>query len=239
MKTMTKAIHLVQSFIQTTLRCAISLHPTSPEARDRTCSAASVLECHGSQTKARSTAMSPPRNGFQRPVGIEAVSSTHTVRQNGGQPSLASEASSKPRANRVLVPFAPDSELWPYSRSSAEESTQSDENGDCEIMELSFEETSVLSDPEAFDKALKSRRSAVNLRGYTNGKFARNIPTGTGVYLTAGSTSRGDEGSKMKLKGKKGKKERDARAQAEIERSWDIPPPSSVLERHTRTTLLC
>lgn len=163
-----------------------------------------------------------PRNGFQRPAGIEAISSTQTVRSYNGHQSVVTEASSKPRANRALVPFAPDSELWPYSRGTAEESTQSDDNGENEIMELSFEETSVLSDPEAFDKALKSRRSAVNLRGYTNGH---------GTYAAAGSTARADDGSKAKLKGKKGKRERDARAQAEIERSWDIPPPSPASER--------
>jgi hypothetical protein len=75
----------------------------------------------------------------------------------------------------------------------------------------------VLSDPDLFDKALKSRRSAVNLRGQTNGH---------GVYPNAGPAGSEDRSPKGKSKGKKSKKERDAKAREAIEKSWDIPPPS-------------
>lgn len=170
-----------------------------------------------------------PRNGFQRPAypsGIESISSTQTVRQTSSpaksvQSSMSGDANGKPRMNKTLVPFAPDSELWPYP---ADDSSQSDGPDDGEIMELNFEETSVLSDPEAFDKALKTRKSAVNLRAYANGN---------GAYSSAGGTTHGEDGLKSKNKGRKGKKERDARTQAEIEKTWDIPPPSPTSERQS------
>ncbi|KAF9482719.1 hypothetical protein BDN70DRAFT_892352 [Pholiota conissans] len=168
-----------------------------------------------------------PRNGLQRaalPSGIEAISSTQTVR-DGRAPASKPELqyNGKPRANRALVPFEPDSELWPYSRGGAqEESSASERDDDSEIMELSFEETSVLSDPEAFDKALKSKRSAVNLRGHTT------VANGHNIYPNGDAAAGPDDRSpKGKGKGRKGKKEREARAREAIEKSWDVPPPSA------------
>ncbi|KAF8970237.1 hypothetical protein BDZ97DRAFT_133396 [Flammula alnicola] len=177
-----------------------------------------------------------PLNGLLRgpfPPAIETTSSTATVRDNvpasNAQQPAALEVNGKPRANRALVPFESDSELWPYTRGPVDEASPTDGNEDGEIVELSFEETSVLSDPDAFDKVLKNRRSAVNLSGNGNGN---------GMY-TNGSSSRPEERSKDKgKKGKRGRKERDARAREEIERSWDLPPPSPATNRAPHTDML-
>lgn len=165
-----------------------------------------------------------------QPTAIEATSSVSTVRGNSEPvvaPSSVSstvltlpEAHRKPRSNRTLVPFAPDSELWPYTRGPVQENSHSDpdnDGDDGDIVELNFEETSVLSDPEAFKKALQRKKSglkgaevvSVNGHRYTNG--------------TNSSVPEKEKGRKTK----KSKKERDAIARREIEESWDIPPPSS------------
>ncbi|KAF8799733.1 hypothetical protein BYT27DRAFT_7217468 [Phlegmacium glaucopus] len=164
-----------------------------------------------------------------QPTAIEATSSVSTVRGNSEPfvaPSSVSstvsappEAVRKPRPNRTLVPFAPDSELWPYTRGPVQENSHSDpdsDGDDGDIVELNFEETSVLSDPEAFKKALQRKKSglkgvelSVNNHRYVNGTSSNSFP----------------EKEKGK-KTKKSKKERDAIARREIEESWDIPPPS-------------
>jgi hypothetical protein len=121
----------------------------------------------------------------------------------------------KPRANRELQRFESDSELWPYTRGPIEDNSPTDVCGeDNEIVELDFEETSVLSDPAAFDQALRNRKSAVNLRVH-NGINSSPLPNGNCSPSGTGKKS-----------ARKSKKERDAKAREEIERSWDIPPPS-------------
>lgn len=127
----------------------------------------------------------------------------------------ASNTGVKPRANRELQRFESDSELWPYTRGPIEDNSPTDVCGeDNEIVELDFEETSVLSDPAAFDQALRNRKSAVNLRVH-NGVSSSPLPNGNYSPSGAGKKS-----------GRKSRKERDAKAREEIERSWDIPPPS-------------
>ncbi|KIM42365.1 hypothetical protein M413DRAFT_132496 [Hebeloma cylindrosporum] len=138
-----------------------------------------------------------------------------TVRGNNIPSASASSTSAKPRANRELQRFESDSELWPYTRGPIEDNSPTDVGGeDNEIVELDFEETSVLSDPAAFDQALRNRKSAVNLRVH-NGVGSSALPNGN--YSPSGS---------VKKIGRKSRKERDAKAREEIERSWDIPPPS-------------
>jgi len=155
-----------------------------------------------------------PLNGshpkFQFPPVIETTSSIATVRGN----TIPSVSSVKPRANRELQRFESDSELWPYTRGPIEDNSPTDCGDDNEIVELDFEETSVLSDPAAFDQALRNRKSAVNLRVH-NGVDSSPLPNGN--YSPSGAGKKG---------GRKSKKERDAKAREEIERSWDIPPPS-------------
>ena len=171
--------------------------------------------------------------GSQRPLSsIEATSSVSTVQGSSepvGSPLTVSstilpappapappEANLKPKMNRNLVPFAPDSELWPYTRGPVQENSHSDlddeDEDDGDIVELSFEETSVLSDPEAFKRALQRKKSglkgpelSVDGHRYVNG--------------TSSSFSEKEKGKK------KSRKERDAIARREIEESWDVPPP--------------
>ncbi|KDR72611.1 hypothetical protein GALMADRAFT_756244 [Galerina marginata CBS 339.88] len=182
-----------------------------------------------------------PMNGhrtqtqFHSAMAIEPTTSISTVRggpASSTDPHVAPETSesSKPRANRALVPFEPDSELWPYSRGPVDETSPTDGNEDGEIVELNFEETSVLSDPDAFDKVLRNRKSAVSLRASING-HGHGHPSHihiNGVEDTNNTNGRG-------RKGKKSKKElRDAantRAREQIENSWDIPPPSPATSR--------
>jgi hypothetical protein len=184
-----------------------------------------------------------PRAPFTRPGGshrlqssaIEATSSVSTVQGNSEpvdypltvsstvSPAPAAlappppEVNRKPRPNRNLVPFAPDSELWPYTRGPVQENSHSDLDDDEDIVELSFEETSVLSDPEAFKRALQRKKSglkgsemSVNGHRYVNG--------------TSSSFSEKEKGKEKK----KSRKKRDAIARREIEESWDVPPPSVV-----------
>ena len=160
-----------------------------------------------------------PLNGlhskFQFPPAIETTSSMATVRGIGAPSAPALNTGVKPRANRELQRFESDSELWPYTRGPIEDNSPTDVCGeDNDIVELNFEETSVLSDPAAFDQALRNRKSAVNLRVH-NGVDSSPLPNG--------NCSSSGTGKKC---GRKSKKERDAKAREEIERSWDIPPPS-------------
>jgi hypothetical protein len=110
------------------------------------------------------------------------------------------------------VPFASDSELWPYTQGPVQENSHSDpdEDGDDgDIVELNFEETSVLSDPEAFKKALQRKKSGLK---------AAEVP------VNGHRNVNGVSGEKEKgRRNRKNKKER-----REIEERWDIPPPSFV-----------
>ena len=188
-----------------------------------------------------------PRAPFTRPGGshrlsaIEATSSVSTVQGNSEPvnspltvlstvspspspvpaPAPASpDTNRKPRPNRNLVPFAPDSELWPYTRGPVQENSHSDlddDDDDGDIVELSFEETSVLSDPEAFKRALQRKKS-----GLKEAEISVN-----GHRCINGTSSSFSEKEKGK-ENKKSRKERDAIARREIEESWDVPAPKVV-----------
>ncbi|KAF6747152.1 hypothetical protein DFP72DRAFT_612651 [Ephemerocybe angulata] len=86
------------------------------------------------------------RNSFPAPSVIEAASSVATVRPSH------STTPAKPRANRPLVPFEDESELWPYTPNGNGDGG----SDDADIVELDFAETSLLSDPEGFTR-LKSQ----------------------------------------------------------------------------------
>ena len=161
---------------------------------------------------------------------IEATSSVSTVRGSSEPvsapasvsstvPAPLHEANRKPRPNRNLVPFASDSELWPYTRGPVLETSHSepdDDGDDGDIVELNFEETSVLSDPAAFKKALQRKKSG--LKGVEVSVNGHRHLNNTGNSIP----------EKEKRRKNKSKKERDAIARREIEESWDIPPPSLV-----------
>ena len=176
-----------------------------------------------------------PRGPLTRPGGshrlqstvIEATSSVSTVRGNSepivaplsASPVISApppEANRKPRSNRTLVPFAPDSELWPYTRGPVQENSHSDADDDADdgdIVELNFEETSVLSDPEAFKMALQRKKSG--LKG-----AEVPLPTNGHKYVNGDSSPFSE---KEKGRKNKSKKEREAIARREIEESWDVP----------------
>ncbi|KAF8067884.1 hypothetical protein FPV67DRAFT_1765394 [Lyophyllum atratum] len=56
-----------------------------------------------------------------------------------------------PGTARPLVPFEPDSELWPYPRADGAQDAEADE-----ILELDFADTRALSDPDAFRRAVQN-----------------------------------------------------------------------------------
>ncbi|PPQ74543.1 hypothetical protein CVT26_007935 [Gymnopilus dilepis] len=159
-------------------------------------------------------------------ISVETTTSVSTVR--GDAPTAtAPEGNGKPRANRPLVPFEPDSEYWPYTRGPIVEQSPTDGTSDNDIVEISFEETSMLSDPAEFDKAVKHQRSAVSLKSAAaNGTKQPNGHTsaahGSGVE-EASATGKGKNRRKTK---KELREAANAKAREEIERSWDMPVPS-------------
>ncbi|TFK20511.1 hypothetical protein FA15DRAFT_659026 [Coprinopsis marcescibilis] len=134
------------------------------------------------------------------PSVIETVSSVSTVRGSNSHTS----GSAKPRANRPLVPFESDSELWPYPLSQGEYGESYEES---DIVELDFEETSLLSDPDALSRAFLKKKAAPlpQVNGHTHPESSAKQAQGK---------SKRKKGSRM---------ERDARERAELEKSWDVP----------------
>jgi hypothetical protein len=134
---------------------------------------------------------------------VEQSLSTSTVRA-----APQANGSAEPK-HRPLVPFSADSELWPYPLrpSSSDLSTSGGENGDDgEILELDFEETSALSDMDAFRKAMRRGKERMD--------------------ASVGSAGSGAEGLDMNGRGKgrkKTKKERETEKREQIENSWDTP----------------
>ena len=90
------------------------------------------------------------------PADSETTPTIYT--QPRANPSSTSSASKNPPKSRPLVPFATDSELWPYPRHPLVET-----DSDSDVIELDFADMSALSDPDAFEKyaakGKKSRRS--------------------------------------------------------------------------------
>ncbi|KAJ6578616.1 hypothetical protein B0H10DRAFT_2101375 [Mycena sp. CBHHK59/15] len=149
----------------------------------------------------------PPRAPVQLPVTVLSASAS-TIRPSQSQ--RQTPASSSPR-KQPSMPFAPSSELWPYAHGpAASAAAEMDEPEDGEIVELDFEDTSALSDPDAFRQ--------VQQRARRNGE--------------ASASANGEEGAlRFRLerrdrgKGrKKGKKERAAERAVEMQRQWDEIP---------------
>ena len=70
----------------------------------------------------------------------------------------ADKTKSTPGAPRKLVPFEPDSELWPYPRQPLDDRALDDE----EVVELDFNDTSALSDLNTFLPKPKANANAMN-----------------------------------------------------------------------------
>lgn len=159
------------------------------------------------------------------PSILESASSVSTVRGTySSSPSSSSipqdqvQPPQKPRANRPLVPFEDESELWPYTPSS----TWTKENGanghhvnghghgsdDPDIVELDFADTSLLSDPEGFNHKLRTQGMAMSGSGTLN-------------------SQEGEEGAglrKKRVRTKRVKKnQQHQQTMEEIERGWDMP----------------
>ncbi|KAG6905824.1 hypothetical protein DXG01_000530 [Tephrocybe rancida] len=167
----------------------------------------------------------PPMNGFitppfgrqPRPASVLDPASVAGRRQQPRQQQQQSQhqhPERTPRAplgsERKLVPFEPDSELWPYNSHTVTNNYNHNHNhneqsapSDDEIIELDFADTSALSDPDVF-----RARQRANGHGHTNGN---------GVEKPEKRT---------RTKRKQGKKDRvaeQAKKREEIERSWDVP----------------
>ncbi|KAG6849903.1 hypothetical protein H0H93_003917 [Arthromyces matolae] len=163
----------------------------------------------------------PPVNGFMTPpfgrqpraAPTSDPASVVGRRQNHRQLQDRTSSHSVPLGSeRPLVPFDSDSALWPYQNNNTTVTTTSSTNhhnnngsnhvceqsspSDDEIIELDFEDTSVLSDPDAF-----------RTRHRTNGTAKPVV-------------------EKKRAKKKLTRKERaaeQAREREEIEKSWDAP----------------
>ncbi|PSR71394.1 hypothetical protein PHLCEN_2v12661 [Hermanssonia centrifuga] len=85
---------------------------------------------------------------------ISSTSSTTTSSGNSASTIRSSDPtvnnvdqSANPPSHRNLVPFSPDSELWPYPRAPLNE-----ESSDADVVELDFSDTRALSDPRIFQE---------------------------------------------------------------------------------------
>lgn len=97
-----------------------------------------------------------PQNGIA-PAEISQVPSNN-----------ASKTGTAPGTPRKLVPFEPDSELWPYPRQPLDDRASDDD----EVVELDFSDTRALSDINALLPKLKANANATNGTG-ANGKKRR------------------------------------------------------------------
>ncbi|KNZ73569.1 mRNA-decapping enzyme 1B [Termitomyces sp. J132] len=172
----------------------------------------------------------PPVNGFITPPGDHVPASASATH---GKVPLGTE--------RPLVPFESDSELWPYSHSRATTTTNnrnsnntmsntnatittyrnrgsspSDDGDDDEILELDFEDTSALSDPDAF---CSHYRSGAN----ENGNGGRTGHAGVGVAAEKEKEKEKEKKGRVRKQSRKERAAEQAREREEIERSWDVP----------------
>lgn len=147
----------------------------------------------------------PPNGTSQLP--------TNGVAHNGHNGSNGASTAAPTTTKRTLVPFEPESDLWPYPRAPVDDS----EDGEG-IVELDFEDTSVLSNPAAFEE-IKHRR------GRNGSHSERDHPEANGFHDADGPNGYGKKAGKGK-KAPKGKLARD-RERQEIEKSWDFPGTSS------------
>lgn len=143
------------------------------------------------------------------PPSIMSANSASTVTAGS---SRHTETTAESRS-RTLVPFESDSELWPYSRGdiykpSTDHGNYSSLEGDSdEVLELDFEDTSILNDPNWFDKGKEWRGM----------KF-------TGTSMINGNKV---EGTREWMKGKKDRKMKNMR---KMEDYWDLPDQSKRAE---------
>ncbi|KAJ2930972.1 hypothetical protein H1R20_g6121, partial [Candolleomyces eurysporus] len=149
------------------------------------------------------------------PSVLEAASSISTVRGTHSSNLSTSTVSgspapgpgkAKPRKDRPLVPFEDDSELWPYTPSK-DSSNGGVDAEEADIVELDFNDTSLLSDPEAFAKALK--RNGQQQQPHRNGNS-------NGFEQQQVTPPRRERKNRRKSK-------KDAKEREEIEKSWDVP----------------
>jgi len=150
-------------------------------------------------------------NGLQRTSSVAETSSTSTTRPtnhvNPPPPFSVRDASFHPE-------FESDSDLWPSSQPST---TTTDDDDASDIVELNFEDTSLLSDPD-FTRVVKQKKSAVMLR-------QTDAPNGVLRPLNGnGNSSVSSEKVKGKARRKRSKKE-------DIEKGRDLPPISPATTR--------
>lgn len=119
---------------------------------------APAVESSGSLNTIHST---PTRNGTLKP----SIGSTKPKVPNGvnGADKTTSLVNGSDTKSRRLVPFEADSELWPYPRSTADESH--------DIVELDFEDTSALSDMDQFRRAMNARKPDTRSKGKKKEKW--------------------------------------------------------------------
>ena len=149
-----------------------------------------------------------------------APTSTRANQADERHPNGSTESGANVPKHRPLVPFSADSELWPYPLrpSSSDLSTSGGENGDDgEILELDFEETSALSDMNAFRKAMRKGKEKCH---------GMNANVNAGVS-SAGSGAEGFDVNGRGKGRKKTRKEKEAEKREQIENSWDTPVPVS------------
>ncbi|KAL0958233.1 hypothetical protein HGRIS_000390 [Hohenbuehelia grisea] len=158
-----------------------------------------------------------PDTRRQAAPALQASSSTATLRAFvESQPVTAAQ----PKPERNIAPFRADSDLWPHPRAPLD-----DRDGQEDIVELDFTDTSALSDPAAFDrKASQGRRLAQNNRGgATQGIEVSGGSECAGEPSIAASED-GHDGSHKKTRRRPCKRERLAAAQLEqVDQSWDAP----------------
>lgn len=131
------------------------------------------------------------------------------------EPAFEPEAApvSAPELSRPLVPFAADSQLWPYPRAPLDDRPL--DADDAEIVELDFEDTRALSDMEVYrlKVAERERQRGKNVSGEANGDQMN------GAHAEAGAKEKGGR----KKKGRKERALEKVREREEIEKSWDFP----------------
>jgi len=124
----------------------------------------------------------PPLRGFSSDITVvgDLLAAAQTYKQLRASPHLHIPSTAPPppvdpnttptmssaysaSKTRPLIPFEPDSELWPYPRAPFVEA-------DGDMVELDFADTSALSDPEAFSK---QEQRAKNRKGQKKGRRER------------------------------------------------------------------
>ncbi|KAF7334251.1 hypothetical protein MSAN_02386500 [Mycena sanguinolenta] len=145
----------------------------------------------------------PSRAPVPPPMGDPTIS-TSTVRPQSRQQTRAQP----PAVRHPSTTFAAGSELWPGARAPVDDrSADADGFEDGEIVELDFEDTSALSDPDVFRQVLQQRGARRNPDAESSSQNAAGADASP-----AGARERRDRGKGRK----KGKRERAAERAAEI-----------------------